>query len=107
MAVRVLMTEDPRTLRGDALIQTLNDIERAQTELDALRIAVIQQADDEREAEFDGLRSTAAWVEKHTGVPAQTTREQLRVARRLLQLPVLAKSFDVGDLCYSKVRAIT
>jgi hypothetical protein len=47
MAVGVYVTDDPCTLRGDALIQTLHDLERAQTELDALRITVIRQADDQ------------------------------------------------------------
>src|SRR4051812_31390721 len=107
MAVRLHIARDVRTLCGDALIQALNDVERAQRELDAFRIALVRQAHDQREAELDGLRSAAAWVEKHTGVPAHTTREHLRVAARLEQLPVVARSFEAGDLCYSKVRAIT
>src|SRR3954451_15762810 len=107
MAVELHIGGEVNTLHGDELIQTLKDIEQVQRELDALRIAVIRQADDQREAEVDGLRSAAAWVEKHTGVPAQTTREHLRVAARLEQLPVVARSFEAGDLCYSKVRAIT
>jgi hypothetical protein len=69
-----------------------------QTEVDALRIALVRQAHDQREAELDGLRSAVAWVEKHTGVPTQRTREHLRVAARLDQLPIVAKSFEAGDL---------
>src|SRR3954467_6797836 len=104
MAVALHLAGDVRTLCGDALIQALTDVEAIQTELDALRIALVCQAADQREAEFDGLRSVAAWVEKHTGVPAQTTREHLRVGARLEQLPIVAKSFEAGDICYSKVR---
>jgi hypothetical protein len=52
------------------------------------------------------LRSAAAWIERHVGVPAQTTRERLRVADRLAHLPVVAEAFASGRLCYSKVRAI-
>src|SRR4051794_16491398 len=93
MAARLHVTEDVSTLCGGELIQSLNDVERVQAELDALRFALVRRADEQREAEFDGLRSAAAWVEKHTGVPAQTTRERLRVAKRLEQLPIVAKSF--------------
>ena len=98
---------DVETLCGSELIDCMKSIERVQTELDALRIALVRQADEQREAELDGLRSAAAWVEKHTGVPAQTTREQLRVADRLEHLPIVAKWFEAGDICYSKVRALT
>src|SRR3954469_10602499 len=107
MAVTLCITEEVRTLCGSDLVQTLNDVVRVQAELDALQLALVRRAHEQREAELDGLRSAAAWVEKHTGVPAQTTREHLRVAARLEQLPVVAKSFEAGDLCYSKVRAIT
>src|SRR4051795_5850210 len=101
-----IIMDDVRTLCGNELIQRLKDVEQAQAELDALRIALVCRADEQREAEFDGLRSAAAWVEKHTGVPAQTTRERLRVATRLEQLPIVADAFEAGDLCYSKVRAL-
>src|SRR5215213_7544055 len=106
MAVRLHVTRDVSTLCGNELIQNLKDVERAQAELDGLRIALVRRADELQEAEFDGLRSAAAWVEKHTGVPAQTTREHLRVARRLDHLPIVAKSFAAADLCYSKVRVL-
>src|SRR5205085_5576706 len=36
-----------------------------------------------------------------------TAREHVRVARRLRDLPVIAKAFGRGELSYSQVRALT
>src|SRR5215213_11789118 len=54
VSVVLHVTGDVGTLRGNKLIQTLNDVERVQAELDALRLALVRQAHNQAEAELDG-----------------------------------------------------
>ena len=66
-------------------------------------------------AEFDrregwmghGLLSCAHWLSWQIGLSPSAAREQVRVARRLEDLPALAAAFADGRVSYSKVRAIT
>ena len=51
--------------------------------------------------------SCAHWLNWRCGVGMTAAREQVRVARRLRELPVIAAEFAAGRLSYSKVRAIT
>jgi hypothetical protein len=53
------------------------------------------------------MASTAHWLSWRCGVGLATAREQLRVARALRELPIVAESFAAGRLSYSKVRAVT
>jgi hypothetical protein len=66
-------------------------------------------------AEFDaaegwrewGMRSTAHWLSWQCGVGLTAGREQVRVARALRSLPLVAAEFAAGRLSYSKVRAVS
>ena len=66
-------------------------------------------------AEFDrrdgwakwGCKSCAAWLSWRCGLGPAARREQLRVARRLAELPTARVSFGRGELSYSQVRALT
>jgi len=66
-------------------------------------------------AEFDrregwgswGCRSCAEWVSWQCGVAPRAAREHVRVARRLVELPLTREAFAAGALSYSKARAIT
>jgi hypothetical protein len=66
-------------------------------------------------AEFDrregwagtGMLSCAHWLSWRTGLSLGPARQQVRVARRLEELPELAAAFGAGRISYSKVRAIT
>jgi len=66
-------------------------------------------------AEFDrrsgwlvwGCRSCADWLSLRCGVALGSAREQVRVARRLCELPLVLEAFGQGRLSYSKVRAVT
>jgi hypothetical protein len=54
-----------------------------------------------------GARTPAQWLSWRVGLALSTAREQLRVALRLRELPVVMERFASGSLSYSKVRAIT
>ncbi|MBA2388817.1 MAG: DUF222 domain-containing protein [Geodermatophilaceae bacterium] len=66
-------------------------------------------------AEFDrregwggvGVKSCAHWLSWRCGLSPGAGREHVRVARALLDLPLIAAAFAAGSLSYSKVRAIT
>ncbi|GGF97263.1 hypothetical protein GCM10007304_09040 [Rhodococcoides trifolii] len=66
-------------------------------------------------AEFDSrdgwagpqVKSCAHWLSWKAGVDLHTAREQVRVAKSLTQLPVMADAFASGTLSFSKVRAMT
>ena len=66
-------------------------------------------------AEFDrregwggtGLLSCAHWLSWKVGLSLGAAREQVRVARRLEELPVVAAAYRAGRVSYSKVQTIT
>ena len=54
-----------------------------------------------------GMKSTAHWLAWKTGIGLHAGRQQVRVARALPGLPLIAEAFAAGRLSYSKVRALT
>jgi hypothetical protein len=66
-------------------------------------------------AEFDkqngwgawGVKSCAEWLSWRCSIGRVAAREHVRVARRLMELPLVREAFATGELSYSKVRAIT
>ncbi|HTX29959.1 MAG TPA: DUF222 domain-containing protein [Solirubrobacteraceae bacterium] len=66
-------------------------------------------------AEFDarggwsdwGAKSCAQWLCWRCSIGRVTAREHVRVARRLLELPLVRAAFSRGELTYCKVRAIS
>ncbi len=66
-------------------------------------------------AEFDqrggwaewGVKSCAHWLSWRCSIGPGAAREQVRVGRRLQELPLVREAFAAGELSYCKVRAIT
>lgn len=54
-----------------------------------------------------GVNSCAEWLGWRCSIGAGTAREHVRVARRLMELPLVREAFGSGELSYSKVRAVT
>ncbi len=54
-----------------------------------------------------GVSSAAHWLADAAQVERSTTREWIRIGRRLRELPATADAFADGSLSYSKVRALT
>jgi hypothetical protein len=54
-----------------------------------------------------GMRSTAHWLSWKCGMGLGAAREQVRAARQLRELPVIAAEYSAGRLSYAKVRALT
>jgi uncharacterized protein DUF222/HNH endonuclease len=49
----------------------------------------------------------AAWLAWRCGLTPRTAREHVRIARRLVELPLIRAAFRRGELSYAKVRALT
>ncbi len=54
-----------------------------------------------------GITSCAHWLAWQCGMSPVTAREHVRIARALVDLPLLAAAFAEGRLSYSKIRALT
>ncbi|MDQ3946655.1 MAG: HNH endonuclease [Actinomycetota bacterium] len=54
-----------------------------------------------------GIQSCAHWLSWRCGVALGVAREKVRVARRLVELPLITDAFSKGELSYAKVRALT
>jgi Domain of unknown function (DUF222)/HNH endonuclease len=54
-----------------------------------------------------GCKSCAHWFAGQCGIAPGGAREHVRVARRLLELPLIRAAFAEGELSYSKARALT
>ena len=54
-----------------------------------------------------GAKSCGDWLSWRCGIAPRSAREQVRVGRRLAELPLVCEKFARGELSYSKVRAIS
>jgi hypothetical protein len=62
---------------------------------------------DAREGWACGFKSCAHWLSWRTGIDLGASREKVRVARALGELPLLSEAMARGELSYSKIRALT
>jgi hypothetical protein len=63
---------------------------------------------DRREGWADwGCKSCAHWLSWQCSLAPSAAREQVRVARRLAELPLTRAAFGRGELSYSQVRALS
>ncbi len=70
-------------------------------------VRAVIELDDSGEWVVDGARTCAHWVADALDVEVCTAREWLRIGRSLRELPTIQQSFALGQLSYSKVRALT
>jgi hypothetical protein len=54
-----------------------------------------------------GAVSCGQWLSWRCGIAPRAARDQVRVARRLTELPLAREAFSRGELSYSKVRALS
>lgn len=63
-------------------------------------------AEADRRGVWSGFASCAAWLSWRCGLGLGTAADHLRVARALIDLPVVREHFASGSLSYSQVRAL-
>src|SRR4051812_9451648 len=69
-------------------------------------LLLVGEFDRRRGYERWEARSTAHSLNWRCGIGLVAAREQVRVAHRLAELPLVRETFGAGTLSYSKVRAI-
>lgn len=70
-------------------------------------LTMVGEYDARRAWESWQALSCAHWLSWHCGVGMVAAREQVRVARRLRELPAIHQAFAAGTISYCKVRAVT
>ncbi|MGH2820783.1 MAG: DUF222 domain-containing protein, partial [Actinomycetota bacterium] len=88
----------------DALTRLQADLSAAHARLLEL---VAEVARDETWAEHDGCASAAHWLQWRCGLTPHASREAVRVACALQELPHIKEAFSGGELNYSQVQALT
>ena len=97
----VLQRRDEAERLGNDIAELAARIQAATYEL-----LVMIRAFDQREG-WSGFKSCAHWLNWRTGLALGAAREKLRVARALVDLPLLSDAMRRGQLSYPKVRALT
>ena len=67
-------------------------------------LVLIARADAERTWETSGSLSCAPWLAELCAIELSTARNQLRVARAMMQYAELNSAMARGDICYAKAR---
>ncbi len=70
-------------------------------------VRLVVELDESGEWTADGATTCAHWIASALDVEVCTAREWLRIGRALPSLPTIDRSFEDGELSYSKVRALT
>jgi Domain of unknown function (DUF222)/HNH endonuclease len=103
----------PKTSPKDRLLsidQLDRDIVTLATRINAAtyELLVLIRQFDERAGWLQwGLSNCAEWLHWRCDLSMSTAREKVRVAHALKTLPAIATAFSIGELSYSKVRALT
>lgn len=101
------MTDDLQSIPTDQLEREIGEL-AAHINAATCRWLLLVGELDRRETWRDwGCKSSADWLSLRCGVAPGAAREQIRVARKLAELPAVREAFAAGTLSYSKVRAIS
>jgi hypothetical protein len=86
----------------DDVVGVFNAIERLRAEA-LRRVAEL----DRRQAHLvDGHVSCGSWLRNAAGLAASTAREHVRVARALVEMPMVQEAHSAGDVSFSHVRLL-
>ena len=70
-------------------------------------IELVFELDRSRPWRDQEIPSCAHWLNVYCGLDLVTAREKVRIAHALPKLPLIREAFRLGEISYSKVRAIT
>lgn len=91
---------DPRQLG-----ELLRDVEAARSGFDAAADALLDRFDREAASQWDGLRTTGAWLTQHSRSAGATASRRVRRVRALRDLPIIAERYRLGRLSADQVDA--
>lgn len=105
-AVDELAAEDVHELAASVLAADLVELNTQIARLQADRTRRLAAFDATRSWEADGSLSCAAWLRAKCRIAPGAAAEQVRVARRLRQLPETEAAFSDGAIGYDHVRTV-
>jgi hypothetical protein len=98
VALDVILALDNEDLDDRALADAVVGLRRQQARLGAA-VATLTAAFDARRAwAEDGSRGAAAWIEARTRQPLEAVRADLRLGRRLRNMPATREALAAGDI---------
>ena len=97
----------PSELSADALVTEICTLAGQLASAMCRWLLLLAELDRRGEWSDGATKTCADWLSWRCSIMPATAREHLRVARRLVELPLVTRSFASGALSYSKVRAIT
>ncbi len=95
--------ERPRSARGQRLLELAS----YRNVLDCAWLTELYEFDRREEWKLDDATSAANWLSWYAGIRLRTAHENLRVARKLAERPVLAQAMREGRVNYTQARALT
>ena len=97
-AVDALAADDPALLDFVGQVGRLRAVGQLIDRLEALRARLVAVAERSGALADDGSATAAAWLRRHSTLTASQASGRARIARRLLDLPVIAAAFAAGDV---------
>src|SRR6202012_1885028 len=104
--MRTLDQQDPAGLSAQQLCDEICTLAGQIAAATCRWLLLLAEFDRRREGSDGETKTCAAWLSWRLWILPATAREQLRVSRRLAELPRITTAFASGVLSYSKVRAI-
>jgi len=89
------------------LHRRLRSIAKRRVALEAEEATYLIEAEDTRLYRRLGYTTILEYMERELHYGPHAAKERLRVARALLELPLIAEVFGDGELCFSAVRELT
>jgi hypothetical protein len=97
----------PKYVRSNELGEEITELFGFITAATYELLVKIREFDQAGLWELEGICSCAHWLNWKCGIGMSAGREKVRVANALGDLPKVSESFRLGEISYSKVRAIT
>ncbi|HWU85882.1 MAG TPA: DUF222 domain-containing protein [Kofleriaceae bacterium] len=99
--------EAERRVEWDDLDRRLRAVAKARGTLDAKEAELLRYAEELQLWRAFGYASLLEYMERAMGYSPHTAVERLRVARALVELPLIAEALENGELKHSAVRELT
>lgn len=102
-ALDSLLTVDDRALSDEQLVDDLDEVERANRQLDVIRARRVAEIERRGTFAVEGHLSVASWLAVRHRVSHGVAAGHVRVARALEKMPVTAQALSSGDVSTSAV----
>jgi len=107
MEALVERTEGPCEADWKGLHRRLRSIAKRRVALEAEEASYLVEAEETQLYRRLGYTTMVEYMERELFWGPHAAKERLRVARELIELPLIAELFSAGDLCFSAVRELT